>query len=88
MTTITARKGVAEKVVKKVKDGICLVCDESAKVRGLCENHYREFFRRMREKDTPEAQAKFEENGIKEGLILPVQQARAIRRDDPFAKCE
>lgn len=69
----------------KVHAGQCLICEANAEVRGLCDRHYRTFLRRLRGRGNPEAQAEFESRAIHEGLILPVQQVRALKGTDPFS---
>ena len=58
-------------------------CDKEATRRGLCPRHYMVYTRRRRA--LPAARrAQYEQEAIKNGLLLP--DARRVSPDDPFQK--
>jgi hypothetical protein len=72
-------------VLACVKAGECLVCGKSGYLRrGQCPSCYCRFRRQLVGRMKAD-RVEMERQAIREGLILGVQQVRAIRRDDPFA---
>ena len=85
MKGIKVKREKQEQILARIKASECLVCGTPGKLRrGQCPSCYTRFRRRLagRSKDQ---QRVLERRAIREGLILGVQQMRAIRADDPFA---
>jgi len=83
MKWIEARPEKREQVEARVKAGECLICGTPGKLRrGQCPSCYGRFRRRLALRPKAERLA-LERDAIRDGLILGVQQVRAIR-DDPF----
>ena len=77
------------RVEAKTKDGKCILpdCDCERQTRGLCQRHYQQFIRSLRE--TPKGErADFEAKAIKRGLVLAAQGIRDYTRQDPFEECK
>jgi hypothetical protein len=85
MKGIKVKPEKQEQVLARIKASECLVCGTSGKLRrGQCPSCYGRFRRRLAGRSKGK-QAALERRAIREGLILGVQQVRAIRVDDPFA---
>lgn len=85
MSEVTAKRTIADAVANRITSGQCLLCDKMDNARrGLCINHYQEFFRRIRELRSKEDRAEFEAANIREGRILAVGQLRGMKRKSPF----
>jgi len=74
-----------EQILARIKASECLVCGTPGMLRrGLCACCYCWFRRRLAGRSKTQ-RVTFERRAIREGLILDVQQVRAIRDDDSFA---
>ena len=86
MKGIKAKPDKQAEVIARVKAGQCLLCGKTARLRrGLCTPCYCKFRREFIGRSHAD-QVKFERRAIEEGLVLGVQQVRAILNDDPFGK--
>jgi hypothetical protein len=81
------RKNIG-KLRQRVENGCCIIDDcKSAPVsRGLCDKHRQRFYTLLRSQDGDAAKIQFEQNCIREGLILPDGEQAEWTRQDPFAK--
>lgn len=88
MAGTTARRAIADRVRDRVIAGRCLHegCECEVHSRGVCARHYSAFQREMQARGGKKEQAEFEAAAIEGGLILAVNEVRAIRRPNPFAK--
>jgi len=85
MNEIKVKLSKRKQVKARIKAGQCLACGRTGKqMRGLCLPCYQRLRRRLASKSKAE-QAEMEGRAIREGLLLGVQQVRAILSDDPFA---
>jgi len=83
MTWIEAKPEKREQAEARVKASECLICGTPSKLRrGQCPSCYSRFRRRLALRPRAERRALARE-AIRDGLILGVQQVRAIR-EDPF----
>ena len=88
MTETRAKRTVAQAVNSKAKEGHCLICGCQVGQqgrRGLCNKHYLIFYRTKMSKPKRE-RVKFEEEQIREGRILAINQIREIRTPNPFTQ--
>lgn len=89
MGEIKVKRSLQQKVEQRACAGICIIdnCGEPMTKRGLCARHRNKYYNTLRGL-TAEQQISFEENCIRDGLILPVQAMRKYRQNDdnPFAK--
>lgn len=88
MAELSAKRGVKKAVEERVKSGKCLIqtCSGQAKQRGLCIRCVQQFYNRRKSLGSETARIRFENDCIREGLILrPGQQDRIIARD-PFSE--
>lgn len=81
--TITAKRSLVDRVHDRVKQGLCLVCEEHGARRGLCTRHYQMWQRKQRSLPR-NARAAFEVRLIRAGKLLGVNQVREIKADNPF----
>ena len=88
MSALKAKRPLKQKVEERAKAGICLLddCGLAAECRGLCKSHSVLFYVRVRSRPSKQAQADFEDECIREGLVLPLGQQRILKRNDPFSK--
>ncbi|HPM85279.1 MAG TPA: hypothetical protein PLF81_31470 [Candidatus Anammoximicrobium sp.] len=85
MKGIKVKPEKQEQILARIKASECLVCGTPGKLRrGQCASCYCRFRRRLAGRSKTQ-RVTFERRAIREGLILDVQQVRAIRDDDPFA---
>lgn len=86
MTELQAKKSRRGKVKERATSGVCLIddCGGPGTKRGLCARHRNQFYNAMAGL-TPEKKLLFEEDMIREGLILPAQAIRKYKHsDNPF----
>lgn len=72
---------------ERVKAGHCIVCNEKAEprmVRGLCLKHYAEFRDEQLSRGGKEAQAAYEEDCVRQGLILPHGEQSRMKSNSIF----
>jgi hypothetical protein len=86
MKGIKAKPEKREQVLARVRAAECLICQASGNLRrGLCGPCYCRFRRHLAGR-SPSERASLERRAIQEGLVLGVQQVRAILSDDPFER--
>jgi aminopeptidase C len=74
---------LAELAKKRAKNGRCILtgCNESQDKRGLCQNHYQQFYA-MLEKQTDKKD--YDERMVRVGQILKSGDIREINSPNPF----
>ena len=83
MKRIEAKPEKRDQVEARIKASECLICGTPGKLRrGQCPSCYGRFRRRLALRPRAEQRA-LEREAIRDGLILGVQQVRAIR-ENPF----
>ena len=87
MQALTMKRKNLQRLEQRVRDGLCLAegCEEKCVSRGLCDAHRQEWYTDLRSYDTEEKRMQFEENSIREGLILASGEQRKWRRKSTFA---
>ena len=78
--------------LKAVRDclakGQCVLpeCDRPLDRRGLCSQHYGQFYYALKRKGSAEERDAFEQEMIRQGLVLDPYQQRTGRNLSPFSK--
>lgn len=86
MVQLKAKKGRQSVIEQRARQGVCIIdgCGKKGFKRGVCEHHRNRFYNGMRGM-TDEEKYEYEQNCIRDGLILPVQAIRQYRpSDDPY----
>lgn len=88
MRSLAIRRKNVQKLEDRVRSGLCIIegCTCQVKSRGLCDKHRQKFYLEMRKLSSDEERIQFEENCIREGLILPSGEQEAWTKVNPFAK--
>jgi hypothetical protein len=88
MRSLAIRRKNVAKLEERVKAGRCIMdgCTEKCVSRGLCDKHRQRFYLEMRKLGSDEDRVQFEENCIREGLILPNGEQEKWTKANPFAK--
>lgn len=88
MRSLSIRRKNVAKLEERVKAGLCIIdgCTCAVKSRGLCDKHRQKFYIEMRKLGSDELRIQFEENCVREGLILPAGEQESWTKVNPFAK--
>lgn len=73
---------------EKLSRGSCIIdgCDRKYVSRGLCDRHRQAFYRGLRAQDGQEAKIEFEQDAIRDGLILAEGEQADFTTNNPFLK--
>ncbi|MCG8651655.1 MAG: hypothetical protein MI861_17575, partial [Pirellulales bacterium] len=63
-------------------------CREPMDRRGLCRQHYGQFYYERKSRQTEEEKKAFEQKMIYEGLVLDAYAQRVRRRSNPFSQAK
>lgn len=88
MRSLAIRRKNVEKLQERVRSGLCIIdgCTCPVKSRGLCDKHRQKFYLEMRKHGSDEERCQFEENCVRQGLILPAGEQESWTKANPFAK--
>lgn len=75
------KRSVLKFVTDRIRACLCLLCDDKACARGLCNKHYLRFRTRFFRIADPGKRIQFENDEIREGRILHPQYVRDVLRD-------
>lgn len=89
MRALAMKRSRQKEVDEKVAQGICILpgCTDPIRSRGLCATHRQAYRNQLLAKETPEDRANFENDNVKEGLVLLPGELVRIKRKatSPFA---
>lgn len=85
MEGIATKPAIRTQVETRVKGGLCLIptCECVGRRRGLCDAHYQQFLRTLRDKPRAE-RIEFETALIRKGLVLGSHEMKQMKRPNPF----
>ena len=86
---VLAKPKVRKVIEERANQGLCIIpdCPHQFVTRGLCQTHSNQFFGRMRSCSCEEERMNFENEAIREGLVLPIrEQAKYRETTNPFSR--
>lgn len=88
MAQLKAKRGHQKRIDAAIADGRCIHphCQNKHQKRGLCETHYAQFYRGRMSQADEAARVEFEQDAIREGLVLPSGKQRSMTSDNLYSK--
>lgn len=86
MRTVKVKRTRQKEIEQCLADGVCIVpgCGEPMHGRGVCRTHLTQFNSGIRRRKSDEEKAEFEQQMIREGLVLDSYEQRTLRTRNPF----
>jgi hypothetical protein len=88
MQALAMKRKNVKRLKERIAEGKCIIdgCDRSYVSRGLCDSHRQAFYNALKLQDGKEAKLEFEQEQIREGLILADGEQGSWTSKNPFQK--
>ncbi|MGB7323508.1 MAG: hypothetical protein WBD31_01460 [Rubripirellula sp.] len=86
MRTVQVKRTRQKEIESAIAAKVCIVpgCDEPMHGRGCCKKHLNQFNSGIRRRKSDDEKADFEQQMIREGMVLDSYEQRTLRTSNPF----